>query len=349
MEKTTIERGEKLMNTLNAFKIKATLSNIIEGATVTIYEIKLETGIKLSKLKNLTNDLELNLSVNHVRIVPIPEKMSIGIEVPSVIRKTISFNEIINVPCCHKIPFFLGKDILGNTISIDVSYTPHLLIGGATGSGKSVCINNLICSIIKKCSPDEVRLVLVDPKRVELSYYASIPHLIGNVITDVDDAIAMLDGLIKEMNRRYELLEIFNVRNIDEYNYNALFKLKYIVVIMDEFADFMASSQSELEPRIAKLTAMARAVGIHLVLATQRPSADVVTGLIKANIPSRISFQVSSSINSRIILDSSGAEKLIGKGDMLLSLNTRQDLVRIQGAYLSDNDIKKIVGEVKRD
>lgn len=346
MENATFERGYRLIKTLKSFKINATLSNIIEGATVTIYEIKLEPGVKLSKIKNIASDLELNLPAAHVRIVPIPNKLSIGIEVPSVVRKTISFDEIIETPCNHKIPFYLGKNILGEVVSIDITKTPHLLIGGATGSGKSVCINNLICSIVKKCKPDEVKIVLVDPKRVELSLYRNIPHLIGNVVTDVNDAIAMLDGLIKEMNRRYSQLEIYGARNIEEYNKKAVFKLKYIVLIMDEFADFMASSQQEIEPRISKLTAMARAVGIHLVLATQRPSSDVVTGLIKANIPSRISFQVSSSINSRIILDKSGAEKLIGRGDMLLSLSSEQDMERIQGAYLDEADIRRITNSI---
>ena len=346
MERQTIERGNRLISTLKSFKINATLSKIIEGATVTIYEIKLEPGVKLSKIKNLANDLELNLPAAHVRIVPIPDKLSIGVEVPSIKRKTIPFNEIIETPCTHKIPFYLGKNILGEVVSIDITKTPHLLIGGATGSGKSVCINNLICSIAKKCNPEEVKMVLVDPKRVELSLYRNLPHLIGNVVTDVQDAIAMLDGLINEMNRRYSTLEIWGARNIEEYNSKAIFKLKYIVLIMDEFADFMASAQSEIEPRISRLTAMARAVGIHLVLATQRPSADVITGLIKANIPSRISFQVSSSINSRIILDKSGAEKLIGKGDMLLSLSSEQDMERIQGAYLDENEIRKIINSI---
>ena len=343
METATYERGYRLISTLKSFKINSSLSNIIEGATVTIYEIKLPPGIKLSKLKNLANDLELNLPASHVRIVPIPDNSTIGIEIPSVVRKTIPFEDLLCAQNTHKIPFFLGKDILGNVVSIDVAKTPHLLIGGATGSGKSVCINNLICSIVSRCSPHEVKMVLVDPKRVELSIYNRIPHLIGNVVTEVDDAIDMLDGLINEMNRRYETLEQWGCRNIEEYNAKTINRFKYIVLIMDEFADFMANAQAEIEPRIARLTAMARAVGIHLVLATQRPSADVVTGLIKANIPSRIAFQVSSAINSRIILDKSGAERLIGKGDMLLSLSTEQDLIRIQGAYITEEEIKKII------
>ena len=341
----TKERETRLMDTLKAFGVDATLVGTIEGATVTMYEVKLGTGVKVSKLKNLVSDLELNLPAEHVRIVPIPSKLAVGIEVPNVERKIVTFKELSAENNDYKIPFYLGKNILNENICIDISKTPHLLIAGATGSGKSVCINNLISSIITKCNPKDVKLVLVDPKMVELSAYNKVPHLIGNVITDCKETIQMLDGLINEMNRRYIKLKNIGARNIEGYNKNTLSKLPYIVLIFDEFADFMASNAKELEPRISKLTAMARAVGIHLVLATQRPSADVITGVIKANIPSRISFQVSSSVNSRIILDESGAEKLIGMGDMLLSLSTKQGIERIQGAYLSDEEVESLVNE----
>ena len=251
-------------------------------------------------------------------------------------------------PNSHRIPFYLGKDTLNRTICIDISKTPHLLIAGATGSGKSVCINNLVCSILLRKRPEEVKLILVDPKVVELSIYNNTPHLIGNVITDYNETLDMLDALIFEMGKRYKRLQQIGVRNIQEYNNRSNEKMAYIVLVMDEFADFMANDILGMESKIARLTAMARAVGIHLVLATQRPSADVITGLIKANIPSRISFQVSSSINSRIILDKSGAEKLIGSGDMLLSLSTEQDFQRIQGAYMTDNEIEQIVKNIKQ-
>lgn len=334
------------MDTLKSFGIEADLIGTIEGATVTMYEVRLGTGVKVSRLKNLVDDLELNLPAEHVRIVSIPSKLAVGIEVPNIKRKVVTFGDMLEEKINYTIPFYIGKNILDERICIDISKTPHLLIAGATGSGKSVCINNLICSVITQCNPKDVKLVLVDPKMVELSAYNKVPHLIGNVITDCDETIQMLDGLIHEMNRRYNLLKAIGVRNIEGYNSKQSKKLNYIVLVMDEFADFMATNAKELEPRIAKLTAMARAVGIHLVLATQRPSADVITGVIKANIPSRISFQVSSSVNSRIILDQSGAEKLIGQGDMLLSLSTQQGLERIQGAYLSDDEVEALVKKV---
>ena len=346
---TTAElKGERLISILKTFQIKAEVIEIISGASVTMFVTRLDNGIKVSRLKNLVEDIELNLPAKHVRIVPLPKRMAIGVEVPNDERDTVYFRDVLSKidKTKYNIPFVLGTNILNEPVCIDVTKTPHLLIAGATGSGKSVCINNLVASILYSREPNEVRMIFVDPKKVELSVYNGIPHLIGKVITEADETIEMLDSLIEEMNRRYNLLERINCRNIESYNSKAQVKLKYILLVMDEFADLMATNQKDIEPRIAKLTAMARAVGIHLVLATQRPSSDVITGVIKANIPSRIAFQVSSSINSRIILDESGAEKLMGKGDMLLSLSSEQDLQRIQGAYLSDDEVESLVNEL---
>ena len=340
-----VEKGERLLHILELFGVKARILDVIKGSSVTMYVVRLEDGIKVSKLKNLVNDIELNLPATHVRFVPIPEKMAIGIEIPSDDRYTVHFRDVFTKidKARYRIPFILGTNILNEPVCIDITKTPHLLIAGATGSGKSVCINNLIASILYSRTPDEVKLIFVDPKMVELSVYEGIPHLLGDVITDADETVDMLDACIHEMNRRYDLLKELNCRNIESYNEKADRRLKYIVLVMDEFADLMATDQKRIEPRIAKLTAMSRAVGIHLVLATQRPSTNVITGVIKANIPSRIAFQVSSSIDSRIILDESGAEKLLGKGDMLVSTSSGLGLERVQGAFLSDDEVESLV------
>lgn len=336
-------KGDRLLRILKSFGVESRITNVIEGAVYTVFEVRPEVGVKLSKLKGLASDLELNLPAKSVRVMACPEKSCVAIEVANDERRTVWFRELLDTPCNHRIPFYLGRDAMNDVVSIDIADAPHLLIGGSTGSGKSVCVNNLICSILAKTKPEEVGLVLVDPKIVELSVYNGARHLIGPVITEFEETIDMLQSLVREMERRYETLRAWRVRNIAEYNAKACTRMKYIVVVMDEFADFMAFGQRILEPMIAKLTSMARAVGIHLVLSTQRPSVDVVTGLIKANIPSRIAFQVSSATNSRIILDCNGAEKLLGKGDMLLSLNTEQGLRRVQGAYLDYADIQSIL------
>lgn len=343
------DRGKRLISVLKNFGIEATLIGAIHGASVTMYEIRLAKGIKVNRLENIVKDIELNLPALHVRIIPIPSKLAIGVEVPNTTREIIGFKEMLGIGKEHKIPFLLGKNLMNERISIDITNAPHLLIAGATGSGKSVCINNLIASVIYNKTPDEVRMVMVDPKMVELSVYNGIPHLIGHVIVEPNETIKMLDACINEMNRRYNLLKKMGCRSIASYNNRIKDgrKMKYILVIIDEFADLMATNSKELEPRLAKLTAMSRAVGIHMVLATQRPSSDVITGVIKANIPSRIAFQVSSSVNSRIILDESGAEKLLGKGDMLLSESSSQSMERIQGAYLSDDEVERIVDSIK--
>lgn len=348
LDKNDTIKGERLLHILKTYGIEAKLIDIVKGSSIATYVLKLKDGMRVNRIKSIISDIELNLPAKHVRIIPIADEMAIGIELPTDTRQMVYFRDVLTKidKSKYKIPCVLGSDIRNNPICIDITETPHLLIAGSTGSGKSVCINSLITSILYSKKPDEVKLILVDPKLVELSVYNGIPHLIKNVITSAKETIKMLDWLLATMDKRYEKLKKVNARNIESYNKRTNEKLKRIVLVIDEFADLMATNQKEIEPKIARLAAMARAVGIHLVLATQRPSANVITGLIKANIPSRIAFQVSSYINSRIILDESGAEKLIGKGDMLLSLSSEQDLLRVQGAYLSDDEVEKIVESI---
>lgn len=356
VDDATKMKGEMLVDTLDNFGVKVNPVSIIKGPTVTMYEIAPAPGVKVTKISALSDDIQLAMEAKQVRIVaPIPGESAVGVEVPNLKRITIGFKEM--VPSLDvknfKIPMILGKNLLGEPISIDVSKMPHLLIAGATGSGKSVCVNSLICSILYKKSPKEVRMVMVDPKVVELQMYNGIPHLLTPVITDSKRTLKVLDFCLDEMDRRYKLLQGLRVRNISGYNDKiaeggiAREKLPYIVVIIDEFADLMATVGKDLETKVARLTAMSRAVGIHLVLATQRPSVNVVTGVIKANIPGRIAFMVNSSTDSRIILDQSGAEKLLGRGDMLFLDPSTQGTQRIQGAFLSDEECEKIVDYVK--
>ncbi len=351
--------GEVLMKTLREFKIEADLTGIQKGPVVTMYEILPAPGIRVQAITNLADNIALQLAASRVRIVaPIPGKQAIGIEVPNKIRSIVSFREMlaeVDKRSNYEIPIVLGKDITGESQVIDLAKTPHLLIAGATGSGKSVCVNALISSILYRRSPKDVRLLLVDPKIVELKLYNDIPHLLTPVITDSKKAIKVLQYCIHEMERRYELLDHLNVRDIKTYNKRikekafAQEKLPYIVLVIDEFADLMTTAGKEMETYLARLAAMARAVGIHLVLATQRPSTNVITGIIKANIPSRIAFMVTSNTDSRIILDQSGAEKLLGRGDMLFSSSWDPSLARIQGAFLSDEEVERIVEEVKHN
>ncbi|MCK5671792.1 MAG: DUF87 domain-containing protein, partial [Spirochaetales bacterium] len=322
--------AEVLRETLEEFKIKAEVTGIKKGPVITMFEILPAPGVKLSKIANLADNIAMRLAASRVRIVaPIPGKHAVGIEIPNKERAIVSFKEMLQddkfLDPKNEIPVAIGKDITGNTQIIDLVKTPHLLIAGATGSGKSVCVNALICSILYKRNPDQVRLLLIDPKIVELKLYNGIPHLLTPVITEPKRAFQALQYCIYIMEQRYALLDGMGVRDIRSYNKKivknriATKKLPYIVVVVDEFADLIATSGKELESILARLAAMARAVGIHLVLATQRPSIDVITGLIKANIPSRIAFMVSNKIDSRIILDTSGADKLLGQGDMLFS------------------------------
>ena len=347
-----------LKSTFNEFKIDVSITGIRKGPVVTMFEMLPSPGIKLSKITNLQDNIALRLAASSVRIVaPIPGKHAVGIEVPNKKRSIVSFRELIetDLPEAAKmaIPVALGKDVTGNPQVLDLAQTPHLLIAGATGSGKSVCVNSIILSILYNRRPDEVKLILVDPKIVELKLYNDIAHLLTPVITEPKRAFQALQYALCEMERRYALLDNMGVRDIKTFNakikseHIATETLPYIVIIIDEFADLMATSGKELEATVARLCAMSRAVGIHLVLATQRPSIDVITGLIKANIPSRIAFMVASKTDSRIILDEMGAEKLLGKGDMLYVSAARPFPTRIQGAFVSEQEVERVVACVK--
>ena len=358
VDNETKEKAEVLRQTLAEFKIEAEVTGIRKGPVVTMYEILPAPGVKLSKIVNLADNLALRLAASSVRIVaPIPGKHAVGIEAPNKERAIVSFREMITgntqVKRKQQIPIALGKDIAGEAKTIDLVQTPHLLIAGATGSGKSVCVNSIICSILYQKPPNEVRLILIDPKIVELKFYNDIPHLLTPVITDPKRAFQALQYCLDEMERRYSLLDSLGVRDIQSFNRKveennlAVEKIPYLVVVVDEFADLMATSGKELEATLARLAAMSRAVGIHLVLATQRPSIDVITGLIKANIPSRIAFMVASKFDSRIIIDSVGAEKLLGKGDMLFVSAWDPFPERIQGAFMSEKEVENVVQHVR--
>lgn len=354
----TKQAAEVLRETLEEFKIAAEVTGISRGPVITMFEILPAPGVKLSKIVNLADNIALRLAASRVRIVaPIPGKHAVGIEVPNKTRSIVSFKEILDAEDLKKsrmtIPVVLGKDITGGSRIIDLVQTPHLLIAGATGSGKSVCVNSLICSVLYSRRPDEVKMILIDPKIVELKMYNDIPHLLTPVITEPKRAFQALQYCICEMERRYSLLNALGVRDIKSYNRKVkeggltVVPIPYIVIVVDEFADLMATTGKELEAVISRLAAMSRAVGIHLVLATQRPSVDVITGLIKANIPSRIAFMVASKMDSRIILDNMGADKLLGKGDMLFTSAWDPNPSRIQGAFLSDDEVERVTDHVK--
>ena len=359
IDEATSGASEQLKETLEEFKISAEVTGIRKGPVVTMFEILPAPGVKLSKIVALQDNIALRLAAKSVRIVaPIPGKRAVGIEVPNKDRAIVSFREIISQEISEfkkmAVPVILGKDIQGEAQVIDLAKTPHLLIAGSTGSGKSVCVNSLILSILYKRSPQQVKLILVDPKIVELKLYNDIPHLLTPVITEPKRALQSLQYCLCEMERRYALLDGLGVRDIISYNrrveerHIAAEKLPYIVVIIDEFADLMATTGKELESTIARLCAMSRAVGIHLVLATQRPSIDVITGLIKANIPSRIAFAVASKVDSRIIIDQVGAEKLLGRGDMLFVSAANPVPIRIQGTFVNDDEVERVVSFVKQ-
>ena len=355
----TKEDARILLETLKEFKIEAQIISIKKGPVITMFEILPASGVNVSKIANLADNIALNLAAQSVRIVaPIPGKRAVGVEIPNQKRNIVGFKELISTknPDLDKaaVPFILGRDIEGDPQVVDVAKTPHLLIAGTTGSGKSVCVNSLISTILYKKRPDEVKMILVDPKVVELKIYNDVPHLLTPVITDSKKALQALQYCIDEMERRYSLLDQLKVRNIEGYNKTIKTTdyladpLPYILVVIDEFADLMLTSSKQLEPAVSRLTAKARAVGIHLVLATQRPSVDVITGVIKANIPSRIAFMVSSVTDSRVILDAPGAEMLLGKGDMLFKPSWTPVLTRIQSAFLSDEEVERLVNEVKK-
>lgn len=348
--------SKKLIETLSSFGVGAKVIDVSKGPTVTRYEIQPNPGVKVSKIVGLSDDIALNLAATGVRIeAPIPGKAAVGIEVPNKEIKAVLFSEVIKSPefSNHpsKLAFALGKDVAGRTIVGDIAKMPHLLIAGATGSGKSVCINTLIASILYKASPSEVKLLLVDPKVVELGIYNGIPHLLIPVVTDPKKAAGALNWAVVEMTNRYKLFAENNVRDIKGYNAQMKAKnepvLPQIVIIIDELADLMMVAPNDVEDCICRLAQMARAAGMHLVIATQRPSVDVITGVIKANIPSRISFAVSSQIDSRTILDMAGAEKLLGRGDMLFNPIGEMKPVRVQGSFISDMEVEALVSYLK--
>lgn len=347
-----------LENTLAEFGIKAKVCDIIHGPVVTLFKIIPAPGIKLSKIEGLSDNLALRLAAQSIRIIaPIPGEKVVGIEVPNPKRELICFKEVINsgsfTDNSYQVPVGLGKDIYGKVITIDVHRMPHILIAGATGAGKSVCVNGFLCSILFSRSPEDVKMILIDPKVVELQPYDGIPHLLTPVITDPKDAVNALKYLVYEMEERYKILGKIGVRSIVEYRKMvkegklSMTLMPFIVCVVDEFADLMTTVGKEAEMLFARLTAKARAVGIHLVLATQRPSADVITGVIKSNVPARIAFQVISYQDSRIILDQKGAEKLLGQGDMLYLSPTQPHPVRLQGAFLDKEEVDSVVGHWK--
>ena len=351
------ETAQKLISTLKSFNVEAKLLNVSKGPTVTRYELKPGEGVKVSKIVGLSDDIALRLAASGVRIeAPIPNKEAIGIEIPNKsvdmvhVREVIDSKEFRDFP--SKLAFAVGKDITGRNIVFDIGKMPHVLIAGATGSGKSVCINTLITSLIYKADPNEVKLLMVDPKVVELGIYNGIPHLLIPVVTDPRRASGALYWAVQEMVRRYSLFAENSVRDIKGYNNMILDSGKentmpHIVIIIDELADLMMVAPNEVEDSICRLAQMARAAGMHLVIATQRPSVDVITGIIKANIPSRIAFAVSSQVDSRTILDSGGAEKLLGRGDMLFNPVGASKPTRLQGCFISDKEVERVVEFVK--
>ena len=354
-----VESAERLTAVLNEFGVHASINNISIGPSITKYELKLETGTRVNKIMSLQDDIKLALAAKDIRIeAPIPGKPAVGVEIPNLVSSMVSFKEVFkNIPDKYKdnklvVP--LGKDVNGQVIYAELNKMPHLLIAGATGSGKSVCVNTIISSILMRAKPDEVKLILVDPKKVELSNYNGVPHLLAPVVTDPKKAAATLRETVSEMERRYDLFSGANVRKIETYTQyvekknqendaeHQLEKLPYIVVILDEVADLMMVASKDVEDCIMRIAQLARAAGIHLIVATQRPSTDIITGVIKANIPSRIAFAVSSSIDSRTILDCTGAEKLLGKGDMLFLPMGLNSPIRVQGAYVDDSEVEAI-------
>lgn len=358
------ETAQKLKSTLENFGVTVTVTDYSCGPAVTRYELQPEQGVKVSKIVNLADDIKLNLAAADIRIeAPIPGKAAIGIEVPNKESSPVMFRELLESEAFKKmnskIAFAVGKDISGQVVVADIAKMPHLLVAGSTGSGKSVLINSLIMSILYKAKPDEVKLIMVDPKQVELSIYNGIPHLLIPVVTDPKKAAGALNWAVMEMTNRYQLFAQYNVRNLEGYNAKVktvtgteegveeLKKLPQIVVIVDELADLMMVAHGEVEDAIVRLTQLARAAGIHLVIATQRPSVDVITGLIKANVPSRIAMTVSSGVDSRTIIDMNGAEKLLGKGDMLYYPTGYPKPVRVQGAFLSDEEIANVTNFLK--
>lgn len=361
IKKDLRRQAEVLEETLMSFGIEAKVGQINCGPTITSFEVHPSIGVKVQKIKTLEDDIALNMEAKAIRIIaPIPGKAAVGIEVPNAQPQEVSFKEILQAyaqaPRKFHVPVLLGKAVNGDYVMSDLTKMPHCIIAGATGSGKSVCINTIIMSILLNARPDEIKMIMVDPKKVELTPYSRLPHMLAPVITEPQGARAALNWMVKEMENRYELLKLMGVRNIDAFNTRTINKeqeaalerevpekLPYIVGIIDELADLMMVAASDIETPIARIAQMARAVGIHLILATQRPSREVITGLIKANFPTRISFKVASRVNSQIVLDEIGAESLLGNGDMLFLPPGTSHLTRAQGAYIRDEDINAVI------
>lgn len=352
------EQGERLIEALSHFQIQASILGIVQGPAVTQFELTVAQGVKVSKIRNLADDLKLALAAKDIRIqAPIPGKSSIGIEIPNRKSRAVRISEVIESRVFQEsdspLEAALGLDLTGRPVTLDLRKMPHGLIAGATGSGKSVCINSLLVSLLYKSSPKDLKMLLIDPKMVELAPYNHIPHLISPVITDVKAATASLKWAVEEMERRYQLFAHTGVRDISRYNKMVKEKgdhaqhLPYILIVIDELADLMMMSPSDVEDAICRIAQKARACGIHLVIATQRPSVDVITGLIKSNIPTRIAFSVSSQVDSRTILDSQGAERLLGRGDMLYLGNGMSAPVRIQGTFVTDDEIEDVIEHVR--
>jgi len=365
--KKDLEKQAKILEeTLLSFGVEGKVGEINCGPTITSFEVHPPVGVKVQKIKVLENDIALNLQAKSIRIIaPIPGKAAVGVEVPSLYPQEVGFKEMLaeyqrGSKKLH-IPVMMGQTVSGENVIADLTKMPHCIIAGATGSGKSVCINSIVMSILMTARPDDVRLLLVDPKKVELSSYANLPHMIAPVITEAHGAYAALNWLVGEMSYRYEMLKRLKLRNIHAFNHRKVNqaledeiemeiprKMPYIVAIIDEFADLMMASSADLETPIARIAQMARAVGIHLILATQRPSREVITGLIKANFPSRISFKVASRVNSQIILDENGAETLLGNGDLLFLPPGSHVLTRAQGVFVRDEDINRVIEYIER-
>lgn len=352
------EQGRRLVEALSHFQVKSEIIDIMQGPAVTQFELKVANGVKVSKIRNLADDLKLALAAEDIRIqAPIPGKSSIGIEIPNRTSRPVRISEIIQSEtfqaAVSPLEAVLGLDLTGRPVTADLRKMPHGLIAGATGSGKSVCINSLLVSLLYKAAPEDLKLLLIDPKMVELAPYNNIPHLISPVITDVKAATASLKWAVNEMERRYQLFAHAGVRDIGRFNKlveekgNYVQRLPYIMIVIDELADLMMMAPAEVEDAICRIAQKARACGIHLIVATQRPSVDVITGLIKANIPTRIAFTVSSQVDSRTILDAQGAERLLGRGDMLYLGNGMSAPIRLQGTYVTDEEIEEVIAHVR--
>lgn len=351
-----IKIGKKIEEILASFGITVKYEDVTVGPAITQYEFSLKSGTKISEVTSLHKEICMGLAVNKVSIGPVEGKTTVGVQVPNTEVKNVSLDEVLEDNEDSGVSVALGKDLNGNAISGDILKMQHVLIGGTTGSGKSSCINGMICSLIQKYSPDQVKLILIDPKKVELSAYSSVPHLLMPIVTDPKKADSVLSDMVKEMDNRYDIFKDYKVKNIEGYNNlvlaysknhpNEVELMPYIVIIIDELADLMMTAGKSVESSIQRITQLARAAGIHLIVATQRPSADIVTGVIKSNIASRISFATSSNTDSRVILDQPGAEKLLGKGDMLFKPSGESNPKRIQGVYVSDDEVASIVDKV---